>query len=367
MSTLSQNHYPLLDWLRFLSAFLVVLAHARPHHWVAWAELSTGDYSLVAQAFFLLTRPGRQAVVVFFVLSGYLVGGRLIQRVSDGSFSFYTYAIDRITRIFIPLIPALVLTSVCVFLANGGFPSNYAAQLLCNIGQLQGVTCLPLEGNPSLWSLNYEVWFYVVAGLLALFFSSLPNANRVSLRVILLGLLLLLGFWALSLLEGVYFFSWILGAIAAIRPISIFGIHSVAGRLAGLLIGVIISQLGGYSTEGSGGLLYVFGTLFVSAFTASLLPWLVSPKTLDPLNAPLLRAGAPLAAFSYTLYLTHYPLLYLMRTWHSPFATFSLTSLYFYAIKVLACLFVAWLFYLPFERNTSTARRWLTSVIAPQS
>ena len=157
MTTLSKNHYPLLDWVRFLSAFLVVLCHTRPDHWVAWTELATGGNGLVAQTFFLLIRPGRQAVVIFFVLSGYLVGGRLIERVRTGNFSMRSYLLDRTTRILVPFFPALSLTAACVFVANRGLPSNFFRQLACNVGQLQGIASTPLEGNPSLWSLNYEV------------------------------------------------------------------------------------------------------------------------------------------------------------------------------------------------------------------
>ena len=404
MSSLSKSHYPLLDWVRFLSAFLVVLCHARPDHWVAWNELSTGGYELVAQTFFLLIRPGRQAVVVFFVLSGYLVGGRLIQRVMAGTFSMKSYLLDRTTRILIPFFPALAITAICVFLVHRGFPADFFVQLVCNTAQLQGIACPPLEGNPSLWSLNYEVWFYTLGGLLAVFFSSInagsklprdlqvspslahvylghvkpgssPNLlqrlllrfpSRTTWLVYLQGTLLLAGFSALSLLESVYFFAWVIGAIAALRPVSIFSIQSVPAKFIGLFLGVGISQFGGHDTDGAhGGMLYILGTLIVSVFTATLLPWFVSFRQAPTIGQTLLSFGPSLAAFSYTLYLTHYPLLYWMRTWHHPYATFSPISLLAYLLKISVCLLVAWLMYLPFERNTSVVRRWLAAAVAP--
>jgi peptidoglycan/LPS O-acetylase OafA/YrhL len=132
------------------------------------------------------------------------------------------------------------------------------------------------------------------------------------------------------------------------------------------LFGVGLSQFGGHETDGAhGGLLYILGTLIVSVFTAALLPWFVSFQQAPTIGGRLLKLGPYLAAFSYTLYLTHYPILYLMRTWHQPFATFSPISLFAYLLKIVACLLVGWLLYLPFERNTPAVRRWLASALAP--
>jgi hypothetical protein len=189
---------------------------------------------------------------------------------------------------------------------------------------------------------------------------------RTTWLVYLQGSLLLAGFWALSLLESVYFFAWVIGAIAALRPVSIFGIQSVPAKLLGLFLGVGISQFGGHDTDGAhGGMLYILGTLIVSVFTAALLPWFVSFPQAPTIGKTLLSLGPSLAAFSYTLYLTHYPLLYWMRTWHQPYATFSSISLLAYLLKISVCLLVAWLMYLPFERNTSVVRRWLAAAVAP--
>ena len=69
--------------------------------------------------------------------------------------------------------------------------------------------------------------------------------------------------------------------------------------------------------------------------------------------------GARLAAFSYTLYLSHFPLLLVMRSWHTPYATVSAESILTYFAKIAVCLAAAWVLYLPFERNTARFRRLL--------
>jgi peptidoglycan/LPS O-acetylase OafA/YrhL len=56
--------------------------------------------------FFAATRLGGEAVLLFFVLSGFLVGGRIIRRAKSRTFSLKDYSVDRCSRILLPLIPA---------------------------------------------------------------------------------------------------------------------------------------------------------------------------------------------------------------------------------------------------------------------
>ncbi len=158
------QHYQLLDWLRFLSALLVVLCHVRPQHWVEWSAIASEDKGILSALFLALIRPGPEAVIVFFVLSGYLVGGRLFERWRDASFDPVAYARDRVTRIFIPLIGAAPLTVLVVFNTIGVPAEGFAWEVLGNVLQTQGVLVEPLTGNGPFWSLSYEVWFYVLGG-----------------------------------------------------------------------------------------------------------------------------------------------------------------------------------------------------------
>ena len=72
------------------------------------------------------------------------------------------------------------------------------------------------------------------------------------------------------------------------------------------------------------------------------------------------RCGTPLAAFSYTLYLTHFPLLYaLLWSDESLPKTVTWASLYRLAWWMAVCVGAALLLYALFERQTPRARRWL--------
>src|SRR5947208_15340259 len=54
---------------------------------------------------------GRQAVVMFFVLSGFFIGWSVIGSIRSGRWSWRGYIVRRLTRLGIVLLPALLLTA----------------------------------------------------------------------------------------------------------------------------------------------------------------------------------------------------------------------------------------------------------------
>ena len=155
------KHFFWLDWMRFIAAFMVVVCHARGYNWVDFGNLPKSEQIFPIRLFFALTRAGLEWVVVFFVLSGFLVGGGVIRRTLDRTFDFSSFAIDRVSRIWVPLIPALIL-SLVIALVTGYAVS--IAELLGNIFALQGIFFQNFAHNMPLWSLSYEVWFYIIIG-----------------------------------------------------------------------------------------------------------------------------------------------------------------------------------------------------------
>ena len=71
--------YPLLDAMRFVAAALVMFNHLRGRQFVSYSEVECTN-STVKQVFYCVTRLGVESVVVFFVLSGFLVGGLSVER-----------------------------------------------------------------------------------------------------------------------------------------------------------------------------------------------------------------------------------------------------------------------------------------------
>src|ERR1035438_1552489 len=97
-----------LDLLRGLAALLVCAGHLRAFLFVHFGEVkSPGAFD---RLFYLGTGLSHQAVVIFFVLSGYLVGGSVFSAYQAGRWSWPNYALRRMSRLWVVLLPALVLT-----------------------------------------------------------------------------------------------------------------------------------------------------------------------------------------------------------------------------------------------------------------
>ena len=79
LSVCESSFWASLDFIRWSAAMLVVVAHARHLLFVDYYLLVYKDptflHSISNKLFYFITGLGHEAVVLFFVLSGYLVGG----------------------------------------------------------------------------------------------------------------------------------------------------------------------------------------------------------------------------------------------------------------------------------------------------
>ena len=97
---------PALDHLRWIAAFAVVFQHARSLVMVDYRP----DAGLIAKSLYFATGFSHEAVIIFFVLSGYLVGGKAIRLARRSTEEQRRrFVIDRFVRIFIVLLPALAM------------------------------------------------------------------------------------------------------------------------------------------------------------------------------------------------------------------------------------------------------------------
>lgn len=142
------------DAVRFLAAVVVVLHHVWP----------------LIMPSMPIPWPGHEAVVVFFVLSGYVIAFTT----SDPDMRLRTYVEHRAARILSVAIPALLLAAVVLpFGAGQSIPNAGPLRLGADqfmfasfingafLGQSFGLNVAP-PLNPSFWSLCYEVWYYVI-------------------------------------------------------------------------------------------------------------------------------------------------------------------------------------------------------------
>ena len=165
-----------LDLIRGISALLVMLGHLRSIMFVDYQALP--HPTILETGFYFATSLGHQMVMVFFVLSGYLVGGPASARILAGTFSLSAYSTARIARLWTVLLPALAVTAVVDHLGVSFYPDAYTdslsrfsppqpeatsfVTLIGNILFLQTVAVPTFGSNGPLWSLANEFWYYVM-------------------------------------------------------------------------------------------------------------------------------------------------------------------------------------------------------------
>lgn len=343
-----------------MAAFMVVVCHARGYNWVELGSLAHADQTPLIKLFFAGTRVGLEWVIVFFVLSGFLVGGGVISRCLKGAFDLRLFAIDRFSRIWVPLIPALLLSlGVALFC---GLPASLP-DMIGNALGLQGIFFKNFAHNEPLWSLSYEIWFYVLIGAAGVILSPTSRNGVVSL------LILFIGFMVFTRLSPIFLNCWLLGAFSYFLLSERKRPALLILALALAFIGAAISQLQSDSLSVTRSVLMSLlpdrhiATLIESAGIGLLI---ASICRIEPTSQVMLRVdklGTTLAAFSYTLYLTHYPILGLWEHFmpeRSP--VFSIISFVIFVAKICSCLLVGWLLYLPFEAKTPVVRAWMKKV-----
>lgn len=354
---LGKRRYHWLDWLRFAAAFAVLVCHARGENWTAWGNLEEHYKNRISWLFFAVTRPGLEAVVVFFVLSGFLVGGKAIEKIKQGVFQIKAYVFDRVSRIYVPLLPALLFTTAITMHCG---KKVSLLELFGNVLGVQGLFCGSFAGNAPLWSLSYEIWFYLLAAFVALSFNSSHRTRSIAL----LGATL--SFVVFTKFDASLLFCWSLGAISYTLLLKDFSwrwlLFGVVLSLAGCGLSQVLSDSISVDFKISGWLVpsRPVATLILSLGLAFIVPFLAQ---LQPNSSRLIyldSIGTKLAGFSYTLYLTHYPLLRLWDSYmHERFAVLDFHTFFWFGLKIGSCLLTAWLLYLPFEAQTERVRNWM--------
>lgn len=149
-----------LEALRGFAALYVVLFHALPQKIMLFG-INVG----------VLFRFGPESVIVFFVLSGFVIK-YTFEKSRDKSFKYYFTR--RFIRLYVPLIFIFLLGYLLKCYSEGGMANPQLTTLLGNLFMLQDViTQKPhvvsgtYMGNGVLWSLSYEWWFYMLFFLLA--------------------------------------------------------------------------------------------------------------------------------------------------------------------------------------------------------
>lgn len=206
------GHRPDIEGLRAVAVIAVLLFH------LGWGSVSGGFIG----------------VDIFFVISGFLIGGIVVREAGEGRFSFARYMIRRIRRI-VPVM-LVVLIVVTLFAALVLMPSeleSYAASLGFSALFMGNVHFWLHRGAYAeseyevllhMWTLGVEAQFYVLLPIIVL---GLMRFGRVGLWIGLVGLACISA--AVSILYPSASFymlparlwEFLLGALIAITPLPI--------------------------------------------------------------------------------------------------------------------------------------------------
>jgi peptidoglycan/LPS O-acetylase OafA/YrhL len=300
-----------LDLVRATAALLVLLYHASNDEfggqWLKHAFSHTGT-------------PG---VIIFFVLSGFVISWTAATKEKD----FKVFIINRLARLWSVAIPALVLTYVADRIGYAIYPQIYSVienwtsliahpfdQLAMSavfLNQVWFLDARPLSNNPF-WSLSYEWWYYAAFGCFVLL------RGRAGL---------LLGIAALAVMGPkiwLLFPVWLMGVAvhrlglrrtlpmsAAIpmflAPLGVLGVFALyeALHLRALVEGTIDHRYLSFS------IIFIPATMFGVLMALNLYAFPSLERYLAPWLGKIEKPVRYVAGATLSIYLYHYPLLYL--------------------------------------------------------
>jgi peptidoglycan/LPS O-acetylase OafA/YrhL len=320
-----------LDLVRFLAAVAVLLTH------LAYPRFSGG--LLIEWRTF-----GNDAVMIFFVLSGYVIAHTAATRDRE----LGTFVLNRFARLYSVALPAIVLTIAFDQIGRLLDPNMYAGfwyqdsnPVVRTLAALTFTNELwfsswRLFTNGPYWSLGYEFWYYLLFAA-AWFFVGWQRWLLLCLGCLLVGpkILLLFPIWLLGV--WVYRVSarssisermgWLLFIAIGMRDALLdwsylqFGEHFVRSQLR-------------WSDEFLSA--YVIGPLVAINF--------IGFNAISTRVAPLFDAPSSLirnwAGYTFSIYLFHYPILQLLGAtgWFDPHAPVSIALLFISTVGICRLL-----------------------------
>jgi peptidoglycan/LPS O-acetylase OafA/YrhL len=165
-----------------------MLSHLRALCFIDYGHVKASADTVVAKGLYLATSFGHQSVMIFFVLSGFLISSSILKKLRENRWSWRDYVVDRGIRLYTVLIPGLLLgwcwdyLGIIAFNANHLYSSptvpfgpNIPGRQLSLVDFAGNLVFLqtrfvPVFGsNGPLWSLFNEFWYYALFPCIVLF------------------------------------------------------------------------------------------------------------------------------------------------------------------------------------------------------
>jgi len=366
-----------LDLIRGLSALLVLMGHARNFLMIDATEIASP--SLLTKGFYFLTSLHHPAVMVFFVLSGYFVGGSVLGNLKAHRFSWSNYGLARLSRLWVVLVPALLLTLALDLTGkhffgiaydgglheqfNSGPGMNEPAQhgsmvFLGNLFFLQQIATSVFGTNGPLCSLAYEFWYYVLFPLIAcvIFDKKATMILRLCFMAAFGSLLWLLP-WPLVCSGAIWLMGvgvWAVSRNLRVREVASGRAWRVAGM--GLFAAALLGAKMGITPAPD----------FVVAGTFAL--WMPSLLGSWKRQGWYQRLSFGLSEISFSTYIIHFPFMFLLASTILRGKLFhpGVEGIAWFILINLMSLLISGLFWWLFESRTSAVRQWMKERVSGQ-
>lgn len=306
---MNKNFSIYLDVIRFFAAMLVFVSHVP---------------KFAGGAFWQISGFGHEAVIVFFVMSGFVIAF-VIDKKKE---SLFEYTVNRVSRIYSVAIPALIITIPLYYL---GLSINEDVMLSAQERMLDPVitiiraitftnqswTAYSTFSNLPYWSMGYEVWYYIFFAVIVF----TKSWKRVIFSAICLA------FMGLSIV--IYLPIWLFG-VALFKLKDRVKINDFYSLILILITGLSLATLSINSVQETinnetlsliGGFrelllepAHYFGSDYLMAiiFTLNLLGVYNLFKNNDDikLNHQIVKVIRELSSHTFAIYLLHMPMLY---------------------------------------------------------
>lgn len=343
-----------LDLIRGVAALLVFFHH------VVIERVIGSDYALLGDF-------GEDAVIMFFVLSGYVISNVVAEKETCPR----DYFISRFARLYSVVVPVLLLTVVFDYIGKHADFSLYQGRAHDSFGWMRALVSLTFSNqfwtfdihyysNAPFWSISYEFWYYVFFGV-ATFIAGWIRWGLLCLIAIVVGplILLLMPVWWLGVyihgLNARYSFSSRSAWALFVLPIVAYTAYrhwSVGAHLVQMTDSWVIPFLDPMQLHKARVFMhdYVVG-FFIGVHLIGANALAVKGELrLDFIERPIRY----IASYTFSIYLLHYPLL-LCLVALSPWPTGDVRR---GVMVIVGCLFLVWLLGSVTERKKYLWKRY---------
>jgi len=324
---------------------------------------------------------GRQAVMIFFVLSGFLISRGIDQKIRSAEWSWTEYLTNRFSRLWVVLVPCLIITfmwdSLSIQITGSLFYEGRLREVYClgpksgvpvdlgwlaffrNSFFLQDISGSVYGSNISLWSLSYEFWYYLLFPLLYL---ALYRKGKIFwFQNIYYGLFALLIIFMLPSKVLFLGFIWALGFMVHIVNNTKFSTRFSNRKY--LLIAIVLFLGVLFTTRAkiiSQGLIADYS---VGVAAAYLILVLVHRVQLE--GGVFQRFSKFLSSISYSLYATHFAFIAFIAFVFNSGKLFPINgdSLLIFVVVFIMTILHATIFYHIFEKNTYRVKKSLFTLV----